>query len=186
MLVALPTHGDFALAGHAPRFLLPSVGLVRVLCASNCKFWFVSLKVTGTSSGGVFQDRKADSSAGRRGPQCLVTVAIGVNDSGYREILGICEGSKEDKAGWSAFLKHLGERGLRGFQLIISDACMELSESAAEFFPDARLAKMCRVVHWYRNIFSNAPSTKCARSPRCSSQSTPARTLWRHGRRLSK
>jgi transposase-like protein len=29
-------------------------------------------------------------------------VAIGVNDSGYREILGICEGAKEDKSGWSA------------------------------------------------------------------------------------
>ena len=64
-------------------------------------------------------------------------VAIGVNNDGYREILGICEGAKEDKAGWSAFLKHLKERGLRGVQLIISDACLGLSESAAEFFPDA-------------------------------------------------
>jgi Transposase, Mutator family len=41
-------------------------------------------------------------------------VAIGVNESGYREILGICEGAKEDKTGWSAFLKHLKERGLCG------------------------------------------------------------------------
>jgi len=40
-------------------------------------------------------------------------VAIGVNESGYQEILGICEGAKEDKAGWSAFLKHLKERGLK-------------------------------------------------------------------------
>src|SRR6516162_2825916 len=30
-------------------------------------------------------------------------VAIGVNERGYREILGICEGAKEDKSGWSAF-----------------------------------------------------------------------------------
>ncbi len=29
-------------------------------------------------------------------------VAIGVNESGYREIVGICEGAKEDKTGWSA------------------------------------------------------------------------------------
>lgn len=28
-------------------------------------------------------------------------VAIGVNAEGYREILGICEGAKEDKKGWS-------------------------------------------------------------------------------------
>jgi transposase-like protein len=26
-------------------------------------------------------------------------VAIGVNERGYREILGICEGAKEDKTG---------------------------------------------------------------------------------------
>jgi hypothetical protein len=64
-------------------------------------------------------------------------VGIGVNGDGYREILGICEGAKEDKAGWSAFLKHLKERGLAGVRLIISDACLGLSESAAEFFPEA-------------------------------------------------
>ncbi|HEX2477482.1 MAG TPA: transposase, partial [Lacipirellulaceae bacterium] len=44
-------------------------------------------------------------------------VAIGVNERGYREILGICEGAKEDKTGWSAFLKHLKERGLKGVRL---------------------------------------------------------------------
>jgi putative transposase len=54
-------------------------------------------------------------------------VAIAVNGEGYREILGICEGAKEDKAGWSAFLKG---RCLHGVQLIISDACMGLAESA--------------------------------------------------------
>jgi transposase-like protein len=64
-------------------------------------------------------------------------VAIGVNDNGYREILGICEGAKEDKAGWSSFLKHLKERGLKGVRLITSDACLGLAESAAEFFPEA-------------------------------------------------
>jgi hypothetical protein len=62
-------------------------------------------------------------------------VAIGVNSEGYREILGICEGAKEDKAGWGAFLRHLKERGLAGVRLIISDACLGLSESAAEVFP---------------------------------------------------
>jgi len=45
-----------------------------------------------------------------------------VNESGYREILGICEGAKEDKSGWSAFLQHLKERGLKGIRLITSGA----------------------------------------------------------------
>src|SRR4051812_8897894 len=85
-------------------------------------------------------------------------VAIGVNEGGYREILGICEGAKEDKSGWSEFLKHLKERGLKGVRLIISDACIGLAESAAEFFPEAAWQRC--VVHWYRNIFSHVPSTK--------------------------
>ena len=34
-------------------------------------------------------------------------VASAVNSEGFREILGICEGAKEDKSGWSAFLRHL-------------------------------------------------------------------------------
>jgi len=85
-------------------------------------------------------------------------VAIAVNGEGYREILGICEGAKEDKAGWSAFLKHLKGRGLHGVRLIISDACMGLAESAAEFFPEAAWQRC--IVHWYRNVFSHVPSTK--------------------------
>ena len=60
-------------------------------------------------------------------------VAISVNAEGYREILGIVAGAKEDKAGWSGFLAHLKGRGLAGVRLIVSDACMGLVESAAEF-----------------------------------------------------
>ena len=85
-------------------------------------------------------------------------VAIGVNQDGYREILGICEGAKEDKAGWSAFLKHLKERGLSGVELIISDACLGLVESAAEVYPKAQWQRC--VVHFYRNVFSHVPTTK--------------------------
>jgi len=58
-----------------------------------------------------------------------VLVAIGVNRDGYRRILGICEGAKEDKAGWSNFLRHLKGRGLKGVRLFITDDCMGLAES---------------------------------------------------------
>ena len=85
-------------------------------------------------------------------------VAIGVNQEGFREILGIVEGAKEDKAGWGAFLKHLKARGLSGVQLVISDACLGLVESIAEVCPKARCQRC--VVHFYRNIFSHVPSTK--------------------------
>ena len=84
-------------------------------------------------------------------------VASAVNSEGFREILGICEGAKEDKSGWSAFLRHLVDRGLNGVQLIISDACRGLMESAAEYLPDARWQRC--MVHFYRNIsrFSRHP-----------------------------
>jgi putative transposase len=84
--------------------------------------------------------------------------AISVNADGYRQILGIVEGAKEDKAGWSAFLSHLKERGLHGVELIVSDACMGLVESAAEYFPDARWQRC--MVHFYRNVFSHVPAGK--------------------------
>src|SRR5690606_18023167 len=49
-----------------------------------------------------------------------VLVAIGVGSDGFRRILGVAEGEKEDKAGWLSFLKHLKQRGLKGVRLIIS------------------------------------------------------------------
>ena len=85
-------------------------------------------------------------------------VASAVNSEGFREILGICEGAKEDKSGWSAFLRHLVDRGLQGVQLIISDACRGLTESAAEYLPEARWQRC--MVHFYRNVFSHVPATK--------------------------
>ena len=85
-------------------------------------------------------------------------VAISVNADGYRQILGIVEGAKEDKAGWSAFLAHLKGRGLRGVEHIVSDACMGLAESAAEFFSEARWQRC--MVHFYRNVFSHVPAGK--------------------------
>ena len=85
-------------------------------------------------------------------------VAIGVNAEGYREILGICEGAKEDKSGWSAFLRHLVDRGLQGVELITSDACRGLVESIDAFLPDARWQRC--VVHFYRNVFSNVPASR--------------------------
>ena len=68
-----------------------------------------------------------------------------MNAEGYREILGICEGAKEDRSGWSGFLKHLKERGLKGVQLIISDACIGLAKARAD--PD-QFQMGCRQAGW--------------------------------------
>lgn len=87
-----------------------------------------------------------------------VLVAIGVNKEGYREILGVAEGAKEDKASWSAFLRYLKERGLKGIELITSDKCLGLVESLGEFYPKASWQRC--VVHFYRNVFTVVPKGK--------------------------
>ena len=69
---------------------------------------------------------------GRRGAQRLAAGGQCRQFRRFSRILGICEGAKEDKSGWSAFLRHLVDHGLNGVQLIISDACRGLMESAAE------------------------------------------------------
>jgi putative transposase len=87
-----------------------------------------------------------------------VLVAIGVSQSGYREILAVSEGAKEDKASWTQFLRELKERGLKGVELFVSDKCLGLVENLAEFYPDARWQRC--VVHFYRNVWTAVPTGK--------------------------
>jgi len=87
-----------------------------------------------------------------------VLVAIGVNQDGYREVLGVAEGTKEDKASWQNFLRHLAARGLKGVRLFVGDKCLGLVESLAEFYPQAAYQRCA--VHFYRNVWSLVPATK--------------------------
>jgi len=89
-----------------------------------------------------------------------VLVAIGVGTDGFRQILGVAEGEKEDLEGWRGFLRYLKDRGLKGVRLIISDACRGLIEAAAEAYPDTDWQRC--VVHFYRNVFSHVPNGKIA------------------------
>lgn len=87
-----------------------------------------------------------------------VLVAIGVDSEGYRDIIGVAEGAKEDKASWSNFLSYLKDKGLRGTELFISDKSYGLVESLKEHFPKARWQRC--IVHFYRNIFSVVPKSR--------------------------
>ena len=87
-----------------------------------------------------------------------VLVAIGVDKDGYRQVLGIKEGAKEDKESWIAFMRYLKERGLSGVELFVSDKCLGLVESLADFYPKAKWQRC--VVHFYRNVFTVVPKSK--------------------------
>lgn len=84
-----------------------------------------------------------------------VLVAIGVDQDGYRHVLGVQEGAKEDKESWTGFLRHLKKRGLKGVRLFVSDKCLGLVESLADFYPTAKWQRC--VVHFYRNVFTAVP-----------------------------
>src|SRR6476620_7853156 len=51
-----------------------------------------------------------------------VIVAVGVNDDGRREVLGLAIGASEAETFWTDFLRKLARRGLRGVKLVVSDA----------------------------------------------------------------
>ena len=87
-----------------------------------------------------------------------VLIAVGVDQEGYRQILGVKEGAKEDKESWMEFLRYLKKRGLRGVRLIVSDKCLGLIESIGEFYPQAKWQRC--VVHFYRNVFTVVPRSK--------------------------
>ncbi len=87
-----------------------------------------------------------------------VLVAIGVNQDGFREVLAVAEGSKEDAASWTEFLRQLKARGLEGVERFISDKCLGLVEQLAEFYPAAKWQRC--VVHFYRNVWTAVPSGK--------------------------
>ncbi|KEJ92021.1 hypothetical protein EH55_06460 [Synergistes jonesii] len=77
-----------------------------------------------------------------------VLVALGVNEYGYREVIGIAEGAKEDKDSWSCFLRSLKERELTGMKLFISDNGLGLVEIIPDFCPEAEWQRC--TVHFYR------------------------------------
>jgi len=87
-----------------------------------------------------------------------ILVAIGVNEDGYREVIGAAEGMKEDKASWLTFLQWLKGRGLDGVRLIVGDKCLGMLEAAAEVFPQTKYQRC--TVHFYRNVFSVTPRSK--------------------------
>ena len=94
----------------------------------------------------------------REGLQVLglaVLVAIGVNQDGRREVLGIDVADGEMESCWKAFLEDLVERGLCGVELAISDAHTGLKRGLRGVLNGVSWQR-CRV-HFMRNAASKLP-----------------------------
>jgi transposase-like protein len=82
-----------------------------------------------------------------------VIVAVGVNTDGRREVLGMDIGPSEAETFWTAFLRKLARRGLRGVKLVISDAHEGIKAAVTKVLSATR--QRCRV-HFMRNALAHA------------------------------
>ena len=83
-----------------------------------------------------------------------VIIAVGVNTDGRREVLGVATGASEAEPFWTAFLRSLADRGLRGVKLVIADDHKGLRAAATRVFHATH--QRCRV-HWMRNALAHVP-----------------------------
>jgi len=82
-----------------------------------------------------------------------VTVAVGVNRDGRREVLGMDIGPSEADTFWTGFLRKLTRRGLRGVKLVVSDAHEGIKVAVLKVL--TATWQRCRV-HFMRNILAHA------------------------------
>lgn len=94
---------------------------------------------------------------GGRVVSMAVVGAYGLRADGVREVLGFDVGMSEDLVLWREFLQGLVGRGLRGVQLVISDAHRGVKEAIAQVFVGASWQR-CRV-HFLRNVEARVSKT---------------------------
>lgn len=86
-----------------------------------------------------------------------LVMAIGVRDTGERQVLGLDLGPAEDGAFWLEFLRSLMARGLRGVRLVTSDSHEGLKQAIQAVIQGANWQR-CRV-HFVRNVLAYVPKS---------------------------
>jgi transposase-like protein len=76
---------------------------------SECRYLYLDATYVSVRQGGQVRD-------------AAVLIAVGLNPAGKRSILGVSVSLSEAEVHWRQFLQSLVQRGLRGVQLIVSDA----------------------------------------------------------------
>jgi putative transposase len=84
-------------------------------------------------------------------------VAIGVRETGEREVLGFALGASEEEPTWTEFLRSLVARGLKGILLVISDDHKGLKAAQAKVLQGAAWQRCC--VHFVRKVLAHVPKS---------------------------
>jgi putative transposase len=82
-------------------------------------------------------------------------IAVGVNEEGYREIIGFQVSDTENESSWGELFSSLKERGLKDVHLITSDSHQGLVNAARRHFQGASWQR-CQT-HFSRNILDHTP-----------------------------
>src|SRR3954467_5492250 len=110
-------------------------------------------------------------------------IAVAVDTEGRREIVGLGIGPSEAEPFWSAFLKGLVKRGLKGVKLVISDAHDGLRLAITRVLGASW--QRCRV-HWMRNALAHVPKGQhtmvaaAIRQAFLQNDAEAAHQTWRH------
>ena len=84
-----------------------------------------------------------------------VLIGIGINQEGYRQILGVDLAGRESQTTWRDFLVGLRDRGLHGVEFVVSDDHQGLRRSLMEILPEAAWQRC--YVHFLRNALDHMP-----------------------------
>ena len=90
--------------------------------------------------------------------QCALLIACGIDEAGYRHVLGFALGDKESEASWSEFFTSLKSRGLTGVEFLISDDHAGLVKAIEGSFAGATWQR-CQA-HFIRNLSDACPKTE--------------------------
>ena len=88
-------------------------------------------------------------------------VALGVDESGHKHVLGLWHGATENSTVVRALLADLHERGLdtEAAMLVVLDGAKALHKAVKEVFGERALIQRCRV-HKLRNVLEHLPKEK--------------------------
>ncbi|WP_309723577.1 IS256 family transposase [Armatimonas sp.] len=90
--------------------------------------------------------------------QCALLIACGIDEAGYRHVLGFALGDKESETSWSEFFTSLKVRGLTGVEFVISDDHAGLVKAIGGSFAGATWQR-CQA-HFIRNLSDACPKTE--------------------------
>jgi putative transposase len=90
--------------------------------------------------------------------QCALLIACGIDEAGYRHVLGFALGDKESEPRWTEFFTNLKARGLTGVEFIISDDHAGLVKAIGGSFAGATWQR-CQA-HFIRKLSDACPKSE--------------------------